>query len=373
MFKVLLIDDEDPARNMLDLLIDWEKNDISKVYKAENGHQGFELYCKYHPEIIITDIQMPVMDGLTCIKKIQQLEEHPYFIILSCHESFSYAQEAIRLGVKDYLIKDMLTQKQLTQCISLAKQSLTSNKPEKQHLFHTNEIFERDSDTVLQSLYPVYLNKVENQISRLQQCMMTQEYSEASDIVRKLYKNPFDGLIKYHFLNYINEFVHHQICLKCETLHISPAEILDTFVKSSDDLLLSSENADESLEIICNWFSKLSNYESDSQDYSFRVKNIISYLQENYYQDISLQDIATQFHVHKVYLARSFKTETGKTLNEYIHYLRIEKAKLLLKITSDKINDIGFTVGYNSPQSFFSMFKTYTGQTPSEYRNHNYS
>lgn len=372
MYKVLIIDDEDPARNMLDLLIDWEKNDISKVYKAENGLQGFEFYCQYHPEIIIIDIQMPVMDGLTCIKKIQALDENPYFIILSCHESFSYAQDAIRLGVKDYLIKDMLTSEQLEQCISLAKQTLETSESDNQKLFHTNEIFSRDSDTVLQSLYPVYLTKVENLISRFQQCMMAQEYSEATDIVHKLYQNPFDGLIKYHFLNYINEFIHHQICLKCDALDIPYADIMDQFAESADDLLLVSETTEDSMNVICGWLSKFTDYEADPQYYSYRIKNIISYLQENYYQDISLQDIATQFHVHKVYLARSFKAETGQTINEYINYLRIEKAKLLLKITSDKINDIGFTVGYNSPQSFFNMFKTYTGQTPSEYRNHNY-
>lgn len=376
MYKVLIIDDEDPARNMLDLLIDWKKNDVSKVYKAENGLQGFECYCTYHPDIIITDIQMPVMDGLAFIRKIQALDEHPYFIILSCHESFSYAQEAIRLGVKDYLIKDMLTAEQLEQCLALARksleQSVASDAGETGMQFHTNEIFSRDSDTVLQSLYPMYLGKIENLISRFQQCMMNQEYTEAADIVRKLYQNPFEGLIRYHFLNYINEYIHHQVCLKCDSLHIPYEVILDRFTTSSDDLLLSSENAEESLAIVCDWLSRLNSYEADTQEYSFRIKNIISYLQENYYQNISLQDIATQFHVHKVYLARSFKSETGKTINEYIHYLRIEKAKLLLKITSDKINDIGFTVGYNSPQSFFNMFKTLTGQTPSEYRKHDF-
>ncbi|MCI8994702.1 MAG: response regulator [Lachnospiraceae bacterium] len=124
MYKVMIVDDEYPARNMLDLLINWEENGFEMAAKAENGKQALEIYEKLRPELLITDIQMPVMDGISLIREIRKENPKQCVLVLSCHESFDYAQQAIRLGVRDYLIKDMLTTEQLQKCLLRTKEYL---------------------------------------------------------------------------------------------------------------------------------------------------------------------------------------------------------------------------------------------------------
>ena len=108
MRTVLIVDDERPARELLKMTLDWEALGFSTPLEANNGKKALEQYNMHKPDYIITDIQMPVMDGLELIEKIKEINPNQRIIILSCHESFSYAKKALKLGVMDYLIKDAL-------------------------------------------------------------------------------------------------------------------------------------------------------------------------------------------------------------------------------------------------------------------------
>ena len=77
--------------------------------EANNGKSALEQFNLHKPDYIITDIQMPVMDGLELIENIKVINPYQRIIVLSCHESFSYAKKALKLGVMDYLIKDALS------------------------------------------------------------------------------------------------------------------------------------------------------------------------------------------------------------------------------------------------------------------------
>lgn len=113
MKAVMLVDDERPARELLKMTIDWHKAGFDIILEARNGKQALELYAENQPDLIITDIQMPVMDGLEFLKRIKSICPSQKVVILSCHEDFSYARSALKLGVMDYLIKDSLTEETL--------------------------------------------------------------------------------------------------------------------------------------------------------------------------------------------------------------------------------------------------------------------
>lgn len=113
MYKVLVVDDEEPAHETLKCLINWEETPFRIASTAKNGKEALEKYAALKPELIITDIQMPVIDGLELIRKIRAENKDQKFVILSCHENFSYAKEAIKYGVSDYLLKDLLTPQDL--------------------------------------------------------------------------------------------------------------------------------------------------------------------------------------------------------------------------------------------------------------------
>ncbi|MBC7959099.1 MAG: response regulator [Vallitaleaceae bacterium] len=118
MYHVLIVDDEAPARELLKLKIDWTSINCNVIGTAKNGQEALDFYIANKPDLVITDIEMPVMNGLKLIESIKALNSEQPIIILSCHESFSFARKAIKLGVNDYLIKDSFETEELYAIIS---------------------------------------------------------------------------------------------------------------------------------------------------------------------------------------------------------------------------------------------------------------
>lgn len=105
MFKVLIIDDEEIIREGLTKTIDWEAIDCTIVGEAEDGDEGARLINSLKPEIVLTDIRMPGLNGLEMISKIKELNITCKILILTGFRDFEYAQEAVRLGAFRLLLK----------------------------------------------------------------------------------------------------------------------------------------------------------------------------------------------------------------------------------------------------------------------------
>ncbi|WEK53032.1 MAG: response regulator transcription factor [Candidatus Cohnella colombiensis] len=106
MRKVILVDDEIFARKGLVGLIPWEKFGFEIVGEAKDGEEALSLIEQYKPDVVITDIRMPVLDGLQLIQAVRQSSGNTIkFIIISGYGDFKYAQQAVRYGVQDYLLK----------------------------------------------------------------------------------------------------------------------------------------------------------------------------------------------------------------------------------------------------------------------------
>jgi two-component system response regulator YesN len=108
MIKVVIVEDEKLLRNEIILTTPWEDLGCEIIGETENGIDGVEIICKLKPDIVITDIRMPGMDGITMTAHLHNKlkpDEMPEIIILTGHSDFEYAKQAIKLGVKDYLLK----------------------------------------------------------------------------------------------------------------------------------------------------------------------------------------------------------------------------------------------------------------------------
>ncbi|KRF02459.1 hypothetical protein ASG89_24650 [Paenibacillus sp. Soil766] len=106
-YKVLLVEDEIPARTVFRHMIEDQSDMFALVGEAEDGIEGLELFLQHKPQMIVTDITMPGMNGLEMLHEIEQSgETMPQMIILTCHKDFHYAQQAIQLKAAAYLIKD---------------------------------------------------------------------------------------------------------------------------------------------------------------------------------------------------------------------------------------------------------------------------
>ena len=123
MKTIMIVDDEKPARELLKMLINWESAGFRIISEANDGIEAIDQYLQFAPDLIITDIQMPQMDGLTLIKEIKKINSDQNIIVLSCHENFNYAREIMKLGIFDYLIKDSLTPEELYTVLKSASYS----------------------------------------------------------------------------------------------------------------------------------------------------------------------------------------------------------------------------------------------------------
>ena len=103
--SILVVDDEEIIRNGICRKINKLLPDVELVYKAETANNAIEIIKKYHPQIVITDIRMPEVDGLQFIAMAKNIVPEIKFIIISGFQDFKYAREAIKLGVEDYLLK----------------------------------------------------------------------------------------------------------------------------------------------------------------------------------------------------------------------------------------------------------------------------
>ncbi|WP_019909423.1 response regulator transcription factor [Paenibacillus sp. HW567] len=109
MYKVVLADDETISLEGLRTLTDWEELGFEICGACENGEEALSAAAECSPDLVITDIRMPGMDGLELIKRIRQMHmEQPVFIVLSGYDEFEYARTALRYGVRHYLLKPVV-------------------------------------------------------------------------------------------------------------------------------------------------------------------------------------------------------------------------------------------------------------------------
>lgn len=104
-YNVMLVDDEEDVRQAIVKKLDWEALGFRLVATAENGEDALEKAEKYQPDVVMTDIQMPFMDGLTLCHKLKERIKNVKLVIFSGYDQFEYAKEAIKLEVEEYILK----------------------------------------------------------------------------------------------------------------------------------------------------------------------------------------------------------------------------------------------------------------------------
>ncbi|SFF20846.1 Two-component response regulator, YesN/AraC family, consists of REC and AraC-type DNA-binding domains [Paenibacillus catalpae] len=104
MYNVLIVDDEPVARQSLRYLIDWEELGFTVKGEAQDGRQALDMLRSQRYDLVLTDIRMPVVNGLEMAAEMQEFTDTPV-VILSGYDDFAYAREGLRLGVKEYLLK----------------------------------------------------------------------------------------------------------------------------------------------------------------------------------------------------------------------------------------------------------------------------
>ena len=105
MYKVLIIDDEELVRKGLAMEVNWKALDCMIVAEGANGEEGLELARRYAPDLIITDIRMPRLDGIEMVRTLRDEGSSVHVIFLTAYSDFAYARSAIELYADNYLLK----------------------------------------------------------------------------------------------------------------------------------------------------------------------------------------------------------------------------------------------------------------------------
>lgn len=123
MYRILLVEDEKIELETLRDYIDWEKNGISQVYTARNGKRALECIEEYMPEIILTDIQMPGMNGIELAQTVVERGYGCKIIFLTGYDDFSYVKAAFQVSATDYLLKPF-TVEEVERCLAKVREEL---------------------------------------------------------------------------------------------------------------------------------------------------------------------------------------------------------------------------------------------------------
>ena len=129
MTRVLLVDDEPLVLIGMQSMIDWTAKGFELAGTARNGGEALEKIEELHPDIVVSDIRMPVMDGLTLTARCREKDAAlPAFIMLTSYEEFDYVRRSIGMGAVDYLVKLDLTPENLCAALERARSAVEKEK-----------------------------------------------------------------------------------------------------------------------------------------------------------------------------------------------------------------------------------------------------
>lgn len=138
MYKVCFVDDETINYQLFEKMVPWEEKGFQIAGTAADGLEALQMYERVQPDLIFMDIQLPLMDGLECVRCIREENPDVQIVIVSAYSDFSYAQKAIRYGVQDFLLKPV-SRMMLNQQVDKIKNTLDNRlRPEKSRDLYSN-------------------------------------------------------------------------------------------------------------------------------------------------------------------------------------------------------------------------------------------
>ena len=142
LYRIILVDDEEEVRKSIISKIDWTAVGFAVVGDAENGEDALEKIENLEPDVVLTDIRMPYMDGLTLAERIRQKYPSMKIVIFSGYDDFEYAKQAIKLNVTEYILKPVNVE-ELTAILKRIKTNLDEEIEQKRNVNLLRENYKR--------------------------------------------------------------------------------------------------------------------------------------------------------------------------------------------------------------------------------------
>lgn len=148
MYRTMIVDDDFLVRSYLKQLDAWEKAGYEIVADLRDGEEALNAMKDQPPDVIVSDISMPLMDGIELIRKIREMGLSTYIIVLSCHDDFNYVKEAMRLGANEYVLKNSLDEDSLFEVLKNAENHMNSMKKQNTEEERTKKLIKAGSQSL---------------------------------------------------------------------------------------------------------------------------------------------------------------------------------------------------------------------------------
>jgi len=169
MIKLLLVDDEPLIREALLTLLDWESYGFQIVGEAYNGMEALKIMAEKQVDIVLTDIKMPVMDGLELIQTAKEKNNTTVFVVLSAYDEFHLVSNAYKMGAKDYILKSEITREGVIEVLQKAYQEVINIRQHQRYIEEqeqTRQLFEKHHQAIY---YRLLEEVIEGQFNMKQQ------------------------------------------------------------------------------------------------------------------------------------------------------------------------------------------------------------
>ena len=353
-YTVLIFEDDMIISRSLLVNIDWGRFHITNHLTAAKVSDGCLLFEGNKIDLVLCDIEVIGGTGLDLLKWSKANGYETEFIFLTNYAEFSYAQEVIQFGGNDYILK--------TEPLDAVEDAVERAITRIEHKLSGNQ-------TVLPKQPVISDDKADASEVRWKEWERFLFYAEKLKLLDavKTFFEEARGKSKID-LEFLTSFQNKFIQMMQKTLielDIQEETLLD---KHLVDLY---RNSTVSVFDMIKWLSyyvdRFIMYLEEKNSGGKLIKQVKSFIKENYARDISRQDIASAVNVNADYLSRLFNKQVGVSIPEYIAGIRMERAKQLMS-TELTISEIAVKVGFYNFSYFSRIFKKYTGVSPSEYK-----
>lgn len=382
--NILIADDEKVIREGIKRTI---KNHFSNacVHLAASPEEALQALRVHRVDMVLTDILMPGMTGLELMEISRKRYPDVKWIVVSAYSEFAYAQEAVRLGAKDYLLKPIGKERLIALIETLREELHRETELSKEaNLLKSNLKYLREA--VFQrwaaglDIGRFDIAPFVQRYPRFQLVMVKMESDKAVHLEHFTIENVLSELIDLFGSGFVvsydnqsllglaalNEDIGMEVLLEALRSHLVkylkvPFQVLSSgciqdFQKVPEEVQKMRQASTRQV------------YEHYTRGGDKAIEVALQYIKAHFRDDLTLEKVASVVFLNPVYFSQLFKQKTGQGFKEYVIQLRMEQAKQLLQNPQLKLADIAERIGYQDARHFTQVFRKKCLVTPTEFR-----
>lgn len=409
MYRVLLAEDEAIMRTAFRTMMQWDESDYILVAAVSNGAEALD-YIKANPvDIVVTDLKMPIMDGLELLDALKKENFVGVTIVLSNYTDFDLVRSALTNGAFDYMLKLNLDAESLHRQLDTAAKML--NDAEHADAQWTGEtplsstlreyfLAHKDACAAPQAIAKLFSSRSAiipctivvsqtdpNKVMKSSPAeralfVLEQAFAEFEASIAPMSATEILLLIPYskntnasqrleNKLHQTERELHMYLNLNMQALMMpksqTPDEARCYYAECVRILDGGAPQAPSSVrylkDVIFSGFPHLEGYQS----YKKEVRDALLYVYFHYAEKVQLEDVSNAVNLNSSYLCRLFKQETGTSIFKFLNDLRMQKAAAMLENGDSYMKEVAAAVGIDDQFLFARVFKKYYGMPPRDY------